>query len=492
MAITDYIPNVFGANPTMYQGLLGAEDAANLTKQSNIAGLLGAAATLATGMSRQGAPRSALQNVLGALAAGYGTAGQAYGASIEQMANAQKLAQTRIEAQRIAQAQQAIDTLVKDPRIANDPLKVAYIRANPNEALKLYSEILPLQQVAAGQPTMQPTMQPQVAPQGEAVGAPVEVTAPAGRGGQLLAQRNELMRQIQALSAPEFVGNERAMKTTESLSKRLDTVNKELDRSAVKGYDWSAVQRTVPPAFKGRVENLKQLAETGAISANDLSQRIQSLEKDAIDYVMKKTDYTNQDRRVAAGMFNGRPIEELSPVELMQLENKLYEMRIAEKKAGATTINMPSESERTAGFLTSRLQGSLSQLRAVTGQTPSAATPNIAAETVKLLTGSDYLKNLANPEARQQVEAAQLELLDAALTLGTGAAYTREQLENYRKSYFPQLGDKPAAVKDKVNRLNKLLEAAQIKAGRAAPQEKPVFDIDTAIQQELERRKGKK
>jgi hypothetical protein len=167
MAIGDYIPNVFGANPTMYQGLLGADEAANLTRQSNIAGLLGAAATLATGMGSQGPRRSALQNVLGALAAGYGTAGQAYGAGIEQMANAQKLAQMKIEAQRTAQTQQAIDTLVKNPSIANDPLKVAYFRANPSEALKLYSELLPLQQAVATQ-----AQQPVSAQQGALQTAP--------------------------------------------------------------------------------------------------------------------------------------------------------------------------------------------------------------------------------------------------------------------------------------------------------------------------------
>lgn len=493
MAISDYIPNVFGANNPQFQGLLGPEDATALSQRSNVAGLLGAAAALAQGMSSQGARRSPLQNVLGALAAGYGTSGQAYQSGIEQMAMAQKLAQTRLESAKLAQAQQAIESLIKDPRIASDPLKVAYIRSNPNEALKLYSELLPLQEAA--QQAAAPQMPTQAVPQGQPVEGqmtPVTVTAPAGRGQNLVAQRDEILRQIQAYSAPQFAGNEKAMKLVESATKRLEAINKELDRSAVEGYDWAAVERTVPPAFKSRVANLKQIAETGAISANDLTQRLQSLEKDATDYVMKKSDYTNQDRRVAAGMFNGRPIEELNPIELMQLENKLYEMRIAEKKAGATTINLPSESERTAGFLTSRLQGSLAQLRAVTGQSPSAASPNIGAEAVKLLTGSDYLKNLANPETRQQVEAAQLELLDAALTLGTGAAYTKEQLQNYQKSYFPQLGDKPGTIKDKANRLNKLLESAQIKSGRAAPQERPVFDIDTAIQQELERRKGKK
>lgn len=135
------------------------------------------------------------------------------------------------------------------------------------------------------------------------------------------------------------------------------------------------------------------------------------------------------------------------------------------------TVNMPSESERTAGFLTSRLQNALSQLNQVITKNPKAAAPKIGAEAVKFITGSDYLKNITNPESRQQIENAQLEILDAALTLGTGAAYTREQLQNYSKSYFPQLGDKPAAIKDKQDRLTALLRSANIKAGRAAPED---------------------
>jgi hypothetical protein len=130
-----------------------------------------------------------------------------------------------------------------------------------------------------------------------------------------------------------------------------------------------------------------------------------------------------------------------------------------------------TEGERTAGFLSKRLNNSLQQLQAVTGQEPSAASPNIGAEATKFFTRSDYFKNLVNPESRQRVEAAQYDILDSALTLGTGAAYTEEQIKSYRKSYFPQLGDKPKTIEDKAKRLQGVLDAAYDKAGRAAPTE---------------------
>ena len=141
-----------------------------------------------------------------------------------------------------------------------------------------------------------------------------------------------------------------------------------------------------------------------------------------------------------------------------------------------------TEGERTAGFLSTRLSNSLKQLQTVTGQEPSAAAPNIGAEATKFFTRSDYFKNLVNPESRQQVEAAQYDILDSALTLGTGAAYTREQLESYRRSYFPQLGDKPKNIEDKAKRLQGVLDAAYTKAGRASTQEnKPEIKAKTIV-----------
>jgi hypothetical protein len=498
MAIEDYVPNIFGGVPVGYEGLLGADQSAALQKRSNLAGLLGFGAALAQGMGAGGARRSALQNVLTAAAQGFSGAGQTYEAGINQLLNRQKIAQSQYQLQ-------AIEQLLQDPRVKDDPTMQAYIRANPADAIKFLAENAPIQQALAA-PTAPPPVS--VAPAAAAMATP-SGAAPSGaapQDGQLppvtvegrpspdsamLTRKNQLLEQNQRLTA---LPSKRADEIIKRNQGEIETINKELDRSAVAGFDFQAVKNIVPQQFKSRVENLQQAAESGAITMNELTQRLQDIEQKSIEFVTKKTDYTNQDRRVAAGLFQGRAVEELNPAELMQLENKLYEMRIAERKAGATNINMPTESERTAGFLTNRVVNSLNQLQTVVGAKPTAASPNFGAEAVRFLTGSEYLKNLANPEARQQVEAAQLEILDAALTLGTGAAYTREQLENYRRSYFPQLGDKPGTVADKQKRLTSLIDSAMIKSGRAAPNMPagvaPAFDVN-AIQQELDRRKGK-
>jgi hypothetical protein len=135
-------------------------------------------------------------------------------------------------------------------------------------------------------------------------------------------------------------------------------------------------------------------------------------------------------------------------------------------KDGPAKEGAATEGERKAATLLQRLQFSESQLTEALVNNPDAAKPGVFASAVAIL--STPLANSLTPEARQRVQSAQLDILDAALTLGTGAAYTREQLEGYRDAYFPQIGDKPNAIKDKQARLNNVISAARIAAGKAA------------------------
>jgi len=91
MAIEDLIP--FGTLPSAYRGLLGEEETAALQKRAQVQGLLGAGLALARGMSPYGAPRSALQNIIGAVAGGFEGAGGAYEGGIKQRMSAQQMLQ---------------------------------------------------------------------------------------------------------------------------------------------------------------------------------------------------------------------------------------------------------------------------------------------------------------------------------------------------------------------------------------------------------------
>jgi len=139
----------------------------------------------------------------------------------------------------------------------------------------------------------------------------------------------------------------------------------------------------------------------------------------------------------------------------------------------ASKSAVATEGERKAATLVQRLQSSEQQMRDALdpkkGGDPKAAGPGYVANSFRGL-GMDTAANvLATSPQRQRVEAAQLDILDSSLTLATGAAYTREQLEGYRKSYFPQIGDDSTTIRDKEKRLKTMIEAGRTQAGRAAP-----------------------
>jgi len=401
MAIGDYIPNIFGQQGSLYetQGLLTPQESAGLSQRANIAGLLGTAAALAQGMGRQGARRSGLQNVLGALGAGYGASGQAFQGGIEQMANAQKLAQLKLQMQQNTATQQAIQGLINDPRIANDPLKVAYIRANPAEALKLYSELLPIQEAARGttqpvqpaavalsapvpvaapaqvqpkaavsetpidrsldsvmyqmqnnqdinQPLVYPTnvqnTQPPIAQQIVAAGEnqlqPTVVTAKTSRAAPLIAQQEALLNQIQTYSQPQFLGNPRVEKIIENANKSIKTLSDQINRISVEEFDFSGLKRRLPPEYAGRVDDLQQNA--GAMSMNELIQKTEALSKEATEFNQKTFDYTNEVRRTAAELYPQTPLNKLNANQMKQLNAVLLQREKSLRKSGAPVTNI--------------------------------------------------------------------------------------------------------------------------------------------------------
>jgi hypothetical protein len=79
---------------------------------------------------------------------------------------------------------------------------------------------------------------------------------------------------------------------------------------------------------------------------------------------------------------------------------------------------------------------------------------------------SSIAPRVMKQEERKRVEDAQLDFLDAALTLATGAAYTEFQLKGAMQSYFPKFGDDATTIQDKEARRKNLLESARIAAGR--------------------------
>lgn len=135
----------------------------------------------------------------------------------------------------------------------------------------------------------------------------------------------------------------------------------------------------------------------------------------------------------------------------------LAQQRFArEGQPGATNA---TEGERKAATLLSRVSIAEQQIGEATKAAPGAAAPGFF---------NPLTPRVMQSEGRKQVEDAQDEFLDAALTLSTGAAYTKEQFDAARRTYFPAVNDDAQTIKDKENRRKNVIAAAKLAAGRAA------------------------
>lgn len=117
---------------------------------------------------------------------------------------------------------------------------------------------------------------------------------------------------------------------------------------------------------------------------------------------------------------------------------------------------------KSAGYA-ARMANALNLIDSIGKSNPGATRPGAGTALLNML--PEGAANLLRPDDRQRVEAAQLDALDAALTLNTGAAYTREQLQGMTRSYFAQPGDSDQTVAEKQQRLASLIETARLRAG---------------------------
>lgn len=191
----------------------------------------------------------------------------------------------------------------------------------------------------------------------------------------------------------------------------------------------AAPQPAAPPPFiQGTVSPTKQAAEVRAQSGEVRAQQDQALQ-------MQKFQL---DQEKAA--------------------------RDQKKDAGGTV------DEKKVATLTTRLAGSFNDINSIRKNDPSAQEPGFI-ETVRGGLSPGGLSGIPARKLagqnRRMIYDAEMDALDALLTLGTGAAYTPAQLEGQRASYFPQYGDSEAEIAAKNQRFQRLIEAAKANAGPA-------------------------
>lgn len=168
------------------------------------------------------------------------------------------------------------------------------------------------------------------------------------------------------------------------------------------------------------------------------------------------------------GFIPGRP----KPVD----PYKVRDQQIAEAKEDRAAAEFNNtggpgtEAEKKIATLTTRIAGGLSDITGVLKEAPDAAGPGFV-EGIRGdlnpggITGM-VSRSIAGAPRRAVVDA-QRDVLDALLTLGTGAAYAPEQLSAAVAAHFPQYGDTADEKKIKQQRFERAVASAKANAGPA-------------------------
>ena len=137
----------------------------------------------------------------------------------------------------------------------------------------------------------------------------------------------------------------------------------------------------------------------------------------------------------------------------------------------------PTVSEATSGWNVGRIINAANAIQSAIEKDPSAIKPSAQEFAAGMV--SDEAANAARSSQRQIVVGEQSDMLDAFLTLATGAAYTDQQFINAKRGLTPTLTDDAAAIERKTKKLLELIPQARERTGAAwTPElEKAVRDL---------------
>jgi len=466
MVISDYLSylnpanlNVFGIENSAYSGLLEPQDAAALSKRSNIAGLLGTAAAIAQGMGSQGPRRSATQNILSALGTGYGAAGQAYQGGIEQMVNAQKLAQMKLQMQQNTATQAAINKLRLDPNI-DETTKTALL-VDPTGTIKNLSEMQQFRKLREQYLPPPPAAAPTVP--GQIEGQVLQEQSAAGKSeiSQLETMRNGFLADAQTYAVlRDSVKSKAALESADKILERQQQL-------IASDIDIKDRIKNAPPGFVQQYETVSKIKET--LKPKDYLDAIQKIDQAVLES-RKQYRYDGITGQYAYNKYGTMDASQLNPDERQDvlafanapnqadiLSNLISSKRLqAERGVG---VSMPKSREE---FLRSQPTTAL--------VVPTA--PVVEGQTAPRIRGSlepmvDAPAPMVAPELQR---AAEVPVVQPQAVQPPVVAPTIRQ---------PQV--QPQAVAPTIRQPQAIAPSVQTQAQPAPPKAKPLVDIGKTV-----------
>jgi hypothetical protein len=353
--------------------------------------LLGAGLALAQGMSRTGPRRSAAENILGALAGGFGAAGGAYDQGIKNYVTQQQIAQTRLQqSQAINQLKSIEEAKLKYPDIAQladiDRAKFAeevalrqrmagfstqkgpetpeslrnqaqgYLLGGTQfkplaDALFEKANRLEFNLINTGQPNQQTPSAPVVTDVTQpVVGAdekslqPQTFVAPNPLVELNKNRETSIARLAKLRSVPPTDVIKNAITNEESNLKRLDEDITRASSIDMAG-DIPSLRKNAPMQFQQDFDFLESAIKSGRMTpvevnnaVSSLRTRIDNYEKDEKTYVRKLNDFTNESVRVGRQVVPGKDPKDYTDADYAAINNEIQRQAI--QRRPVTTINL--------------------------------------------------------------------------------------------------------------------------------------------------------
>ena len=203
---------------------------------------------------------------------------------------------------------------------------------------------------------------------------------------------------------------------------------------------------------------------SGAVSyLGSIGLKREEAQAAAAAYQIKAADTAEQRELDRIARADDREAQRNLTFQIAQMSNQTRRDLAAAIQAGAPKT---TQSEQQSGFLANRILNSAKLISDITKKDPNAANVGLleaAGGSIPFV--GESTQKLAQSGNRQAISSAQDEIIDAALVLATGAAYTKEQMKQKRDFYKPNITDKPEIKAIKQERIKSLIQDAKVRAG---------------------------
>ena len=163
----------------------------------------------------------------------------------------------------------------------------------------------------------------------------------------------------------------------------------------------------------------------------------------------------------------------------LDIGKKRLELGALQSKGGAKPL---TESQGKAAGFGVRTEDADAIIRSVgAGGDVQPGLIKRAAESVPFVGNAlGTMANVTQSEDQQKVEQAQRNFINAILRRESGAVISPEEFDNARKQYFPQPGDHPGTIAQKLENRQAVIASLKTESGNGYAQAKAEFDARKA------------